>query len=346
MKERPISLILTLLGKRRISECSFTHSSEVVVSIVVVFDLAISFNQPIFCPDASWNETAITFVSSNTTSYYPSALFINRKDTLFVIDSNHRYLLIWNNGSVNPTTISNIASYSSMSLFVNDDGEIFVPGGYYASGSVFSVSGVNRWTSSGTWLSSPISPTDFAQCYGLFIDISNNLYCSQQYEHQVIRKSLMNPSVMLSIVGGVGCSGSASHMLNTPAGIFVTLNLDLYVADSKNDRVQLFRSGEINATTAVGIEAPGTFIIFRPTGIAMDADGYLFIVDQMNHRVIGSGPGGYRCVVGCSESGGVGSNRFNQPTSMSFDSAGNIFVNDWGNNRVQKFFLSNNSCGR
>ena len=150
----------------------------------------------------------------------------------------------------------------------------------------------------------------------------------------------------MDIVAGVGCSGSVSSMLNSPAGIFVTVHFDLYVADYNNDRVQLFRSGESSATTVVGKRAPGTFVIFRPTGIVLDGDGYLFVVDQMNHRVIGSGPAGYRCVVGCSKSGGKASNQLNQPNTMSFDSMGNIFVNDRGNTRIQKFLLANNSCGK
>ena len=202
-----------------------------------------------------------------------------------------------------------------------------------------------RCMSNGTQLSSPIPFSSFPQCSGLFVDVTNNLYCSQQDRHQVVTKSLSDPSIALSVVAGSGCPGSASQMLNSPAGIFVTISFDLYVADSKNDRIQLFRFGDINATTLVGKGTTGTFVIFRPTGITLDADGYLFIVDQMNHRIIGSGPGGYRCVVGCSESGGTASDQLNQPFTMSFDSTGNIFVTDWGNDRIQKFILLNNSCG-
>ena len=77
----------------------------------------------------------------------------------------------------------------------------------------------------------------------------------------------------------------------------------------------------------------------------MDADGYLFIVDSSNHRIVGSGPGGFRCVVGCSGSSGPGSYQLNGPQTMSFDSDGNIFVADSGNGRLQKFLLAQNSCG-
>ena len=74
-------------------------------------------------------------------------------------------------------------------------------------------------------------------------------------------------------------------------------------------------------------------------GVTLDGDGYLFIVDQRNHRVIGSGPGGYQCVVGCSGSYGSTSDQLNYPSTMSFDSVGNIFVSDCDNHRIQKFSL-------
>lgn len=224
-------------------------------------------------------------------------------------------------------------------MFVTENDEIFLDADYYGTKAVY------RCTSNGTSFSSLIYLSSGSRCFGLFVDITNNLYCSQQNQHQVVTKLLSDPSKIVNIVAGSGCPGSASHQLDSPAGIFVTIILDLYVADCDNDRIQLFRSGEVNASTVVGNGASGTFTIFRPTGITLDADGYLFIVDQLNHRVIGSGPGGYRCVVGCLGSGGTRSNLLNQPFTMSFDSLGNIFVTDRGNDRIQKFILLNNSCG-
>jgi DNA-binding beta-propeller fold protein YncE len=88
------------------------------------------------------------------------------------------------------------------------------------------------------------------------------------------------------------------------------------------------------------------FTLYWPTGVVLDADGYLFIVDTYNNRVVASGPYGFRCVVGCSGIAGSGSSQLHQPFGISFDSYGNIFVSDSYNVRIQKFLLVTNSCGK
>ena len=83
-----------------------------------------------------------------------------------------------------------------------------------------------------------------------------------------------------------------------------------------------------------------------PTGVFVDGDGYLFIVDTSNNRIIGSGLYGFRCIVGCSAaSAGLPPTQLNGPRTLGFDSYGNIFVSDRNNQRIQKFILMTNSCG-
>jgi DNA-binding beta-propeller fold protein YncE len=182
-------------------------------------------------------------------------------------------------------------------------------------------------------------------CLGLFVDINNDLYCSMESYHQVIKTSLINDTNTTEIVAGNGSNGSLPNMLDYPRGIFVDINLDLYVADHKNHRIQRFASGQLNGITVASGDTL-TFPLRFPTGIVLDADNYLFIVDNNNHRIIGSGPYGFRCLVGCSGKSTSASNELSYPNTLSFDSFGNMFVADTGNNRIQKFFLATNSCGK
>jgi hypothetical protein len=183
-------------------------------------------------------------------------------------------------------------------------------------------------------------------CFGLFVDINNTLYCSLYDLHQVVTKSLNSDSNITRTVAGAGTAGSTSNMLNGPEGIFVDINLDLYVADYNNNRIQLFHSGQLNATTVAGNKSSSpTITLNNPSGTVLDANGYLFIVDNGNNRIIGSGPNGFRCLVGCTGLGSA-SNQLGAPHILSFDSYGNMFVTDTGNSRIQKFILSTNSCGK
>ena len=176
-------------------------------------------------------------------------------------------------------------------------------------------------------------------CQGLFVDRNHTLYCTLRDMHHVVAKSLEDPANTLKMVAGIDCSGSTSNMLSNPSGIFVHLNFSLFVADTYNHRIQHFSPGLMNATTVAGSGAPGTVTLSHPRSVLLDGNGYLFIVDTNNHRIIGSGPDGFRCVAACTNAAGSASNELSAPTSMSFDSDGNIWVADYDNLRIQKFLL-------
>ena len=93
-----------------------------------------------------------------------------------------------------------------------------------------------------------------------------------------------------------------------------------------------------------GSGAPGTINIRYPVTVVLDVDEYMFIVDSGNNRIIGSGPDGFRCVVGCTGTSGSALDQLSIPKSMAFDSHGNIFVVESNNQRIQKFLLSSNTC--
>ena len=203
---------------------------------------------------------------------------------------------------------------------------------------------VNLWSKNLT-SSQPVLFTS-SSCRDLFVDTNGTLYCCLDLMHHVVTKSLNDPANTLTAIAGTGCPGSASDVLFYPNGIFVDLTLNLYVADTLNNRIQRFSAGQTIASTIAGVGAPGTINLTYPTDVVLDGDGYVFIVDHRNHRIIGSGPDGFRCVAGCSGQNGSASNQLLYPRSMSFDSDGNIWVADTGNGRIQKFVLKTNTSGK
>jgi sugar lactone lactonase YvrE len=150
----------------------------------------------------------------------------------------------------------------------------------------------------------------------------------------------------LTNVSGTSSPGSSSYELNHPYGIFVNNNFDLYVADTDNNRIQCFQSGEKNGTTVAGQGIPQNLQLNQPTNVVLDFDGYLFIADNENHRIIRSGFGKFECIIGCTGQSGAASNELNKPYAIRFDSYGNLYVADEFNHRIQKFTLVTNSCGK
>jgi len=151
---------------------------------------------------------------------------------------------------------------------------------------------------------------------------------------------------VLTTVAGTGCAGSASNMLDQPVGIYVDINSDLYVADSGNDRIQLFPYGELNGTIKAGKNAAISFTLNQPTSVILDADGDLSIVDSGNQRIIRSGSNGAQCIIGCSMQSCLNSNQLCDRLTAIFDGYGNIYVTNQNKNGIQKYILATNSCGK
>jgi len=297
--------------------------------------LTLSYNQPRFCLNTIWNSKATTFANESFVGQFPSGIFVNSNNSIYIVNQQTAQIRIWQNENhLNPTKTIEGSLSDSESIFVTTNGDIYADHGMRNRR-------VDRWIRENeTWI--PILNVT-SSCDGLFIDIYENLYCSMYHNHRVDKKWSNDKT---TIVAGTGVRGSQSDMLYGPWGIFVEINLDLYVADRDNNRIQLFRFNQQNGITVAGKGSEKlTIELFIPTGIVLDGDQYLFIVDYGNHRIIGSDENGFRCIFGCSGEEGSTNDKLSSPVTMSFDSYGNIYVTDQFNHRIQKI-MKNNICGK
>jgi hypothetical protein len=299
--------------------------------------LAVFYNQPKFSPCTSWNPNATTFANNSTVGSQPLDVFVDLNNTVYVAATNLNQVLVWSQGSNIPTRNISAGLSNPCGIFVTNNGDIYVNNGQN-NGQV------DMWTSNATNSVNVMSVT--SRCMSLFIDINNTLYCANDGQNQVVKASLNTGSTTVTLAAGNGTQGSGAYMLHGPSGIFVDFNLNLYVADYLNNRIQFFRTGQLNGSTIVGSGSSGTIALNGPTDVVLDFDGYLFITDGNNNRIVGSGPSGYYCIVGCTNSTGTALNQLYHPQALSFDNYGNLFVVDQLNNRIQKFFLATNSCGK
>lgn len=302
---------------------------------ILLVNLAISYQQPKFCSNATWRYNATTFPVA-TASISAAYIFINKNNTISVVNPTNSTMVMWNDNNSIPIRTVKLNSSQPYSHFVMDSDDIYFD-------SFLQAGQVGKWFTNSTFSQPVMYPC--APCYGLFVDIDNNIYCSIKDKNQVVAQSLNSISYQMSIVAGTGISGSDPDMLSSPYQIYIDTNLDLYVADSGNNRVQCFQLGQTNATTVAGASSQYTTITLNsPTGIVLDGDKYLYITDSGNNRIVASGPYGFRCLVGCSTTAGSTPDKLNSPVVFSFNSRGDMFVVDTGNNRIQKFYLQSNLC--
>lgn len=299
--------------------------------------LGLSFNQPTFAPIVSWETNGITFANISTLGFHPVGLFIDRNDAIYATDRTNNHTVIWSNGSSTPTRVISQNLGSPRAIFVTNNGDIYID-----NGDIYQR--VDRWSKNST-IAVPVMNIPQA-CYGLFVDRNNTLYCSVQNFNEVRKISLGNHPNRTVVAAGTGSCGSASDMLCSPISIFVDINFDLYVADMSNHRIQLFKFGQTNAITVARNGLTGNVILSNPTGVMLDGNGHLFVVNRFDHSIIRSGSYGYHCVVGCSGTSGSRADQFDAPFSIAFDSYGNMFVLDEGNSRIQKFLLTTNSSSK
>jgi sugar lactone lactonase YvrE len=114
----------------------------------------------------------------------------------------------------------------------------------------------------------------------------------------------------------------------------------LYVSDIKLDQVLVYDADTLKLLRKIGttghnheLTTPGDFA--KPTGVAVDSDGNLYVADTLNNRIeIFDADGKFVSAFGKS---GDGPGYFARPKGVAIDSDGHIWVADGMQDRVQVF---------
>ncbi|MGT2428300.1 NHL repeat-containing protein [Cupriavidus basilensis] len=166
----------------------------------------------------------------------------------------------------------------------------------------------------------------------------------------MIRK--ISPAGVVTTLAGSGATGSAdgtgsAASFNTPVGVAVDGNGNVYVAETVGNVVRKISPAGV-VTTLAGSSASGyadgtgaaaSFNI--PAGLAVDANGNLYVADSRNHTIRKISPAGVvTTLAGSTTSGsadGTGSAAsFKNPGAVALDAAGNVYVADMGNHMIRK----------
>ena len=177
---------------------------------------------------------------------------------------------------------------------------------------------------------------------GIQIADDNTLYIADKNNHRIV--IILPNSTAAAATLGTG-SGAGANQFNQPTDVFVT-NSSIYVLDANNYRVQRWPKDGSNTTTVAGITGTAgvatsltTFAVSQ--GMFVDTDGYVYVSDQPNHRVLRFPPdstsGSSSVMVAGTGAAGAGASQLNNPYRIFVDSDKSIYIADQSNNRIQRW---------
>jgi len=216
-------------------------------------------------------------------------------------------------------------------------------------------------------------PATLAKLYypsGVAVDTSGNIYIADYYNN-VIRK--VNTKGIISTIagnsygagtgkGGYSGDGGAATLakLYWPTDVKLDGSGNIYIADMWNNVIRKINLNGIISTIAgncfsycyggyTGDDGPATLAHLNfPHGVSVDDSGNVYIADEDNNAIrkinvsdtISTISGGG--IQGYSGDGGLADTaELNDPSGVAVNSFGNVYIADYGNNRIRILSITN-----
>lgn len=211
---------------------------------------------------------------------------------------------------------------------------------------------VTTWAGDGSpgFSDGALNQARFADPFGIAIDSKGNLYVADAGENNRIRK-ITSDGMVTTLAGGeegFQDGQGASARFNTPSALALDAQGNLYVADTGNNAVRRIApdgmvttiAGTGKAGSSDGAAREASFD--APVGVAVDAQGNIYIADTYNDRIRKvTTDGQVRTIAGEGTSPGYSdgpamSARFDTPCALAVTPTGDLYIADTGNNAIRK----------
>ena len=188
----------------------------------------------------------------------------------------------------------------------------------------------------------------FTNPYGIAVDSIGNVYAAEVNGHRI--RKITSAGVVTTLAGsgtatfadGTGTNAS----FNVSQGVTVDSSGTLYLADQQNQRIRkITPAGLVSTFAGSGVagftDSVTPYLFNRPTGIAFDSAGNLYVADRDNRRIRRITPTGVISTFAGSATqaviDGTGTNAsFTYPYVIALSSEGIIYVSEYTGQRIRK----------
>jgi sugar lactone lactonase YvrE len=218
--------------------------------------------------------------------------------------------------------------------------------------TTFSIAGtVSTYAGSGAaaYTEGPLKTAAFNSPRGVVADAAGNLYIADSFNN-VIRKVSATGTVTTlagnATAGYANGTGPAASFYS-PQSIAIDASGNLYVSDVGNNAIRKITQTGIVTTLAGGngygyADATGASAKFTsPAGLVADASGNIYVADRGNSAIRKITPAGVVTTVAGTNAAGYADGlttaaRFNNPSGITIDAAGVLYVADLSNNAIRQ----------
>ncbi len=169
-----------------------------------------------------------------------------------------------------------------------------------ATGIITTFAGGGQWTNGAAIVDGrPATDADLSEPEAIAFDSSDNLFIAQPYSNRILMVSRATGILTTFAVNGTAIHGgdggpATSAALALPCGVAVDSSGNLYIADTRNDRIRMVdkTTGIISTYAGTGAQGYGndgdpatSSAVTFPYGVAVDSSNNLFIVDLSYRRI-------------------------------------------------------------
>lgn len=197
---------------------------------------------------------------------------------------------------------------------------------------------------------------------GIATDGDGNIFYANRPSNKIFKLSPTGTLTTYAGNGGPAFSGdggpATSARINHPADVTIDADGNVYIADQYNHRIRKVQAGTQIISTFAGNGTAGfngdggaatAASLHLPTGVSTDNAGNVYIADNSNHRirkvavdgtittVAGTGVAGFG-----GDGGPANTAALYNPTDVTTDGRGALYIADLNNNRIRKVDVDGN----